>query len=301
MATKKQIRDAAAANKKWLIAKQKKHVKMIEKSLRLLQANILDSLLALETTKAGKLSALSVNSQALQKIHKSIITKFNFTFNDSTRLIIEDFKTAKNQIRRNFTMVDEVARFTDIDNVMMKALRDGNYQRYLSLSRDAQSRVVQSMYNQVIAGGQFSDLVNTINNVLVGSAAKGVTGYSLAQYSRLYARDMIMNYHNDVMMQKAADLGMTDMVYIGTIMSRTRRFCAQRVGNTYSKDTINGWKGKWKGKSGPALTYRGGYNCRHHWQPVRKEWLEEKELENYNKLNKLDDKMNIIGTYTPKK
>lgn len=300
MATKKEIAAAAADNKAYLIAKQKLHVKMVEKSIKELQDKILDSLSILDTTPAGKLSALRVNSSLLKQTYVSIIGNFRSTFNASTKKIVDDFATANTQILKNFKMVKEVAKFTNVDEGMMRTLRDGSYQKYLNLGQDAQNKIVQSMYTQVIGGGQFSDLVNTINNTLVGSVAKGVVGSSLAQYSRLYARDMIMNYHNDVMLTKAEDLGMRYMQYIGTIMSRTRRFCIQRVGNTYSVDKINSWKGKWKGKAGPALTFRGGYNCRHHWQPVRKEWLDDKEVGMLDKLTPLNKKGELIKKKKPK-
>lgn len=285
MATKGQINKASTNTRIWLRGKQKLHVQMVENSIKELQAGILDSLLALKTTKAGKLDALNRNLTYLQKIQRKVEVLFSTKFGDGTRKIIEDFHTTQAQLVNNFRLVDEAVRFTNVDAVMMNTLREGSYRQYLNLGQTASNRVTQAMYNQVIAGGQFSDLVNEINGALVGTSAKGVVGMSLAQYSRLYARDMIMNYHNDVMMQKANDLGMDLFMYMGTIMGSTRDFCRRRVGNSYTKKEINSWKYKWRGKSGPALTHRGGYNCRHHWQPVREEWLTENDISMIDKLN----------------
>ena len=294
MATKGQITQASNSTGKWLRGKQKLHVQMVENSIKELQKGILDSLTELKTAKGGKIEALNLNLTHMQKIQRKVEGLYATKFGDSTRRIIEDFKTTKSQLIGNFKVVGEAARFTDIDDVMMKTLRDGSYQQYLNLAGTSKNQVTQAMYNQVIAGGQFSDLVNEINGALVGTVAKGIVGMSLAQYSRLYARDMIMNYHNDVMMQKANDLGMDLFMYIGTLMSGSRDFCVRRVGNSYTKKEINSWKFKWRGKSGPALTHRGGYNCRHHWQPVRKEWLSDNDQSMIDKLWKLDKKGNII-------
>ncbi len=34
----------------------------------------------------------------------------------------------------------------------------------------------------------------------------------------------------------------------------------------------------WQGKSGDLFTSRGGFNCRHHWQPVKPEWLDDEDF-----------------------
>ena len=86
-----------------------------------------------------------------------------------------------------------------------------------------------------------------------------------------------MNFHQEVQLFKAEDAGMDSFLYIGDIIATTRDFCRRRVGRVYTKAQIESWNFPWAGKSGPALTHRGGYNCRHHWQPVRKEWLGDKK------------------------
>lgn len=293
MATGKQIQDAANDSRKWLRGKQKLHLDMVETATKKLQKNILDTLTEL-STKNGRVEGLSANLTNLQTIQKKVERIFGLQFNPDMRKITDDFKTAKNQIKSNFKIVDEAVKFTSIDNEILQTLADGSYQEYLGLSGAAKNQVTQAMYNHVIAGDSFSDLVNTINGALVGTAAKSVTGRSLAQYARLYARDQIMNFHNDVLLKKASDLEMDHFLYFGTIMGGTRKFCRRRVGNVYTKKEIDSWKYKWQGKSGPAFTHRGGYNCRHHWQPVRKEWLSDQQLQGIDKLKKLNKEGNVV-------
>lgn len=293
MATGKQIKDAADDSRKWLKGKQKLHLDMVETATKKLQKNILDTLTEL-STKNGRVEGLSANLTNLQTIQKKIERIFGLQFNPDMRKITDDFKTAKNQIKSNFKIVDEAVKFTSIDNEIIQTLADGSYQEYLGLSGAAKNQVTQAMYNHVIAGDSFSDLVNTINGALVGTAAKSVTGRPLAQYARLYARDQIMNFHNDVMLKKASDIEMDHFLYFGTIMGGTRKFCRRRVGNVYTKKEIDSWKYKWQGKSGPAFTHRGGYNCRHHWQPVRKEWLSDQQLQGIDKLKQLDKEGKVV-------
>lgn len=271
------IRKAVESTDKWLMERQRRHISMVEKSVKKLQNNIIDRLNFLKTSKSGRLEGLKVNLKQAQQIHKDIERLFGSDFNSTTRKIVNDFLNVRKVIERNFSYLNEAAKFTGIDKTAMEVLRDGYWQDYLTLGNQQKNKVIQAVYNQVIAGEKFSTLVSTIEQALVGSNAKGVTGRSLAQYSKLYARDMIMNYHNEILIKKAEDTDLKYYLYVGDIIATTRDFCRKRVGKYYTKAQIEAWTYSWKGKSGPAFTNRGGYNCRHHWQPIRPEWLDGKK------------------------
>ena len=107
-----------------------------------------------------------------------------------------------------------------------------------------------------------------------------VRGRSMTMYAKGFAQDAIMNFHNQVNVKKGEDLGMTHFLYNGDLISASRPFCITRAGKTYSKQQILSWdKLSWKGKAGPAMSERGGYNCRHHWRPVRPEWIKDEDGE----------------------
>lgn len=274
----KDIKAAANQTDAWLKKRQKKHVKMVENSIKKLQDSIVDNLGLLETSN-GRLKDIKVNLKQSQKLHTKIETLFATEFNESTRKIIADFKKVKEPLIRSYGILDEAVDFTSVDDDMMTVLREGYYQDYLNLGAQYKDKVVQSVYDNVLANGRIADLANVIEGTLLGVGATDALGRSLAQYSRLYANDMIMNFHNQVNLKKAEDLGMDRFLYYGTLISKSRKFCRQRAGKVYTKDQIQSWKYKWAGKAGPAMTHRGGYNCRHHWQPVRKKWVEGTSLE----------------------
>ncbi len=274
MATSKEIETASKTSSTWLRKRKIKHVEWVQESIRKLQNDILDALTGLNMTN-GVIDQGAVNFAKAQQIHTQLNNLFEKDFNAKTKIMVNDFRKAAPQVKSNFATLGEVASFTGVDNDMMRTLRDGYYQDYLAIGNQAKDKVARAMYSNVIGNGRFSSLVTEIRAALLGSAAVSATGRPLAQYARLYARDMIMNYHNNVMLMKADDLDMNYYKYIGSIMSRSRKFCIQRVNRTFSKKEIQSWTYRWAGKSGPALTYRGGYNCRHHWQPVRKDWLSD--------------------------
>lgn len=294
------IKQSATHSDKWVKKRQKKHIEMVENAIQRLQDSIIDSLDVLETT-SGNLDGVKINLKQAQKVHRDVEVLFAEEFNAETKKIINDFKNTKGALIKSYGLLDESINFTGVDETMMSVLRDGYYQDYLNLSGQYKDKVVQSIYDSVIGGGKMSDLVNVIQGTLLRTGATDALGRSLAQYSRLYANDMIMNFHNEVNLKKAEDIGIKRFLYYGTLIASSRKFCIQRAGKVYTKDQINSWKYKWPGKSGPAMTHRGGYNCRHHWQPVRKKWVEKynnTEMQSFFKEQGIKTPKQIAPTQT---
>lgn len=269
---KKQMRQAAEYADKWIMARQKRHVNMIEKSVRVLQANIIDALQQLQATN-GTLEGPKVNLKIAQKIHKQIVAEFGTQFDETTRGLIMQFDDVLGMVERQYRYLDEALEFAAVDRRALNALRDGYLDKWIELGGTKRGEITQAMYNHIVGREKFSKLVDVYRSALVGTTVKGVPGKSLAQYSRLYARDMLMNFHNETITTAAETLEIRHFLYVGDIMSTTRDFCRRRAGKVYTRKQIDSWTHPWAGKSGPAMTHRGGYNCRHHWQPVRPEWL----------------------------
>jgi hypothetical protein len=269
----KKIRTVVERADQWLVRRQLRHVEMVEKSVFSLQRKIINLAQQLRTAKNGELLGLRTNLKQSQKIHIRILQLYETEFNATTRKMVNEFDEVLGVVTSSYRGLGEAVKFTNIDKNAMRVLRDGMYGDYIAISESSKQKVIQSIYDQVIGGGEFGDLVDEIESALAGSAVATGRGRSLASLARLFARDMIMNYHQEVQLYKAAEIGMDEFLYVGDIIATTRDFCRRRVGKVYTKKQIESWKFRWSGKSGPALTHRGGYNCRHHWQPVRKKWL----------------------------
>jgi hypothetical protein len=279
------VRKVVERNDKYLLKLQKDHVKMVEGSVRKLQSKILNQLTNLRTNTSGKVEGIRLNLKNLQKIHKRVEIIFDDDFSTAIKKQIADFSKITGLIQRSYRDLNEAVKFTDIDREATEVLKTGVWRDFTALGDTKKEKVIQSMYDMVIAGGDFSDLVAAIESNIMGGITGTGAGRSLLSYSTTYANDAVMNFHNQVNLTKAEDAGFTDFLYVGDIIETTRDFCAARAGKVYSKKEIDSWTFSWKGKSGPAFTHRGGYNCRHHWQAVRKEWLGGKdkiEIQNWN-------------------
>lgn len=277
MSDEKKIRKAVEESDAWLIKRQRAHIKNVEKSITALQKKILNQMTQLGTTKDGELLGLRTNLKQSQKIHTKIARLYRSEFTSEMKAQVAEMEDTLKVVQKGYKTVGESVRFTSVDRDAMRVLRDGMYRDYIAISDQSQAKVIQAMYDNVLGGGEMATLITQIESALLGTDVALQSGRSLASLARMFARDMTMNYHNEVNVYKGEQIGMKDFLYVGDIMGTTRDFCRRRVGRVYTKKQINGWTYKWAGKSGPAMTHRGGYNCRHHWQPVRKEWMGEKK------------------------
>jgi hypothetical protein len=261
----------------FLLKRQDTHVKRVESALVKLQKDILNNLTLLRTNKKVKLEGIRVNLRNAQKIHRRVEELFKEDFTDEMKSLIKDFRNVNTAISRSYKYLDEATEFTDIDDTAMKVLRDGVYQDYIEISGTKKQKIIQSVYDLVVGGGDFDDVVTAVQAAITGTNRPGSVGRNLLAEARTLARDSIMQYQQQVNNIVAEEIKIDHFLYIGDIIATTREFCRRRVGKVYTRKQIDSWTFKWAGKSGPAFTHRGGYNCRHHWQGIRPEWMEGKK------------------------
>jgi hypothetical protein len=167
--------------------------------------------------------------------------------------------------------------FTDVDLALIRTLEAQALDQFATFSNTAQARVRDAMMSATLSGGNFSELLDTITGIFSGHT--DVRGVPMAVHANQAAFDVTMNFHNQVTLAKAADAGIEDFLYVGDLIKTSRDFCKTRAGQVFSQEEIEGWTFNWQGKAGPAMTHRGGYNCRHHWTPVAEEWVPEEGIE----------------------
>lgn len=270
---RKRIQTASEYSDRWLMRKQRRHERMILVSLRKLTQNIIDQIYSLETSSGNILTAQQ-NLNNAQRIHRDIEAQFRLQWEVDAKTVVNEFQDVITMVQRSLSIMDDSIEWSGISEQSLQILNSGAWRGIKEISNTQKNKVIQAVYDNVIAGEKFSTLVETIEQSLIGSKAKGVMGRPLVQYAQLYARDTLMIYQNEVTISAADDLEMNHFLYVGDIIATTRDFCRRRAGKVYTKKQIQSWKYKWAGKSGPAMTHRGGYNCRHHWQPIRPEWLD---------------------------
>ena len=268
----------AASDTKFLGSLAANHEARLLGSIQTLRDNIIGMVNKLDSSSAGKLEGIKVNLKQSQKIHKQMVGQFEKDYNKKVNKMLGDFSQVDKVITRRYKALNESIEFTGIDKVMMDSLKLSTYSQYVQFGEQARNSIASAMYNSVAGGAKMSTLVNTIKGILTGH--KDAKGRPMTMYAKGFAQDAVMNYHNQVNIKKGEDAGFTHFLYYGDIIGTSRQFCITRVGKVYNKRQILAWDSlSWKGKAGPAFSERGGYNCRHHWRPVRKEWLQNEDKE----------------------
>lgn len=252
------------------------HQQRLQKSLLLLENKIMQGVNDLQTTSAGVLLGPKVNLKQAQKVHTKLATIFDETYGEGVRQVVAGYDEAAHFAVNSFSELDEAAKFTSFDQTMVDTLKHQDFQQFMAYGVQAQEQIAQAMYAHVAGGATMAQLRGVIAGHLLGSV--DARGRSMATYATQFANDAVMNFHNAVVLQKGKDAGLDHFLYYGNIMRTSRDFCIRRVMQVFSREEIEGWDFQWAGKSGPAMTHRGGYNCRHHWQPVLQEWIPEGEL-----------------------
>lgn len=276
MTTLFKVQKASESTSKFLARMQANHQKLLARSINKLESNIINSIGSLQTaTKGGKLVSPKINLKQAQRVHRNITKLIGTQYNKTAMDMVNDFDGISKHIEKSYKYLGEAASFTGVDKQMIDALKSSTYDQFQEFGVAAQDRINTAMYDSIISQGKFSDLSKTIGGIL--KSHKDVRGKSMAAYANQYANDAIMNFHNKVNVSKAEDLGIREFLYVGDIMNTTRSFCRERAGGVYTREEIESWVYDWTGKAGPPMEYRGGYNCRHHWRPIRKEWIGDRD------------------------
>jgi hypothetical protein len=244
---------------------------VILKSIRRLEKRIITAFKDLKTSDKGQLLSPRVNLKQAQKIHQDLIEYFEESYNVGVKSI-KGFDEIAQAIKDTWLDVDDAIDYTGIDTTIMDALADQKLAEFMRFGDNAREKIAGAMYDHVAAAGEFADLVTAMRAIL--GTGKDKRGNTMARYAELWANDAIMNFQQAVHVLKAQEAGLRSYLYYGNIIKTTRPFCIDRAGHVFSKKTIESWNDlSWQGKRGPPLIYRGGWNCRHHFRPVKQEWL----------------------------
>ena len=153
----------------------------------------------------------------------------------------------------------------EYDDVSLEVLKEQIDTGFNAVISESMRQVGELMYDAVMSNMAYDDFVDQFENILGPDNDPD-----------FFIRNAQMNYYQSVHVRKAELAGLDEFLYYGNIMGSSRAWCIVRVGQVFTRDQINSWSGNsWKGKSCAPMICRGGYNCRHHWRPVRKSWISE--------------------------
>jgi len=215
---------------------------------------------------------------------------------------------------KEYPIPKEFKEITELDLTTIQQLKRGAYLPFEDLGSEFVNELSQEIYNSTLTGKpteqMIADLRGKINGVYQSTdneeaqelvdfiannpdkteAVKTATerlqtiygrdrlGNNFRRYATQLVQDSLMGFDGQFAKYRADELGLTHYVYTGTTVRDSRDFCRRNVGKIYSEEEIRDiWSSQsWNGKAqGDPFIVRGGYNCRHHWQPTDPEWGKE--------------------------
>lgn len=219
--------------------------------------------------EGGKQLALA-DAQAL---HKELLQIVETEFNYKISAITSEYDSIADIIEKQLTDSGIDYKFSSVDRKLVSDLESIIENKFARFGADAADKIAQGLYANAAGVTSFSGMVDVIKGALTG--LESAAGTPLASYAKTYASDSIMQMYSAVNLRLAGKAGLTEFLYSGNVSKNTRPFCAARTGRVFTKEQIDKWNSySWKGKSCDVWICRGGYNCRHHLTPVRKEWID---------------------------
>ena len=143
-------------------------------------------------------------------------------------------------------------------------------------SDSAEAQRLVDFINEHRADPDFDEEVAKATERLHTEFARDVAGNNLRRYAYQQTHDAIRQFNGSFVAAQAEAAGLSHFKYNGDIISTSRSFCKGLIGSVLSKEEImQKWSEKsWAGKApGSPFEVRGGYNCRHHFTPVKPEWV----------------------------
>ena len=197
-------------------------------------------------------------------------------------------------------------QYKDVSNTFTRRLSEKVYQNTLVGSEFA---VLEKELRQTINGiyassddPEIQRLVNYVNEnkfkkskqaevdksiqTLQSKFARDRAGENMKRYAGQILNDSLRDFDATLNFNKSQDAGLTFVKYYGDVIPTTREICRNMISGVYNKrksglftvDEVRklwasrSWSGK---KSGDPLVVRGGYNCRHQWSFVNKDWYDD--------------------------
>jgi len=214
---------------------------------------------------------------------------------------------------KEYPIPAEFKEITELDLTTIQQLKRGAYLPFEDLGNEFANELAQEVYNSTLTGTPTDQMVNNLrgkingiyqasdneeaeelvdfiaNNPDKAEDVKTATerlqtiygrdrlGNNFRRYATQMVQDSLMGFDGQFAKYRADELGLTSYKYTGTIIRDSRPFCRANVNRVFTEEEIrNTWSGTvWKGKAqGDPFIVRGGYNCRHHWQPTNPDWVD---------------------------
>ena len=306
MATLLQELQAIRANA--ITSLEDKQQELLIKALQQLENKVVETALKLPN-RNGVLFDTRLAIELRPKLQKAIedlyLTKVQTFINDYDKIAANIVATyGKLPIPAEFKQI------TEIDLQVIQQLKKLSFSQFQNLGNEFANTLANEVYQSTLTGRPVTEMVQTLRSKINGiyqqsdnRKAQELVDYiannpngaevdtAVSQLQTIYGRDRLgdnlnryatqivqdslMGFDGQFAKFRADQLGLTSYVYYGSLVRDSREFCKENANKIFTEDEIRQkWADEtWQGKAqGDPFVVRGGYNCRHHFQPVNPDW-----------------------------
>ena len=306
MATLLQELQAIRANA--ITSLEDKQQELLIKALQQLEDKVVETALKLPN-RNGVLFDTRLAIELRPKLQKAIedlyLTKVQTFINDYDKIAANIVATyGKLPIPPEFKQIRE------IDLQVIQQLKKISFSQFQNLGNEFVNTLANEVYQSTLTGRPVTEMVQTLRSKINGiyqqsdnKKAQELVDYiannpngaevdtAVSQLQTIYGRDRLgdnlnryatqivqdslMGFDGQFAKFRADELGLTSYVYYGSLVRDSRDFCVENANKIFTEEEIREkWANEtWQGKAqGDPFVVRGGYNCRHHFQPVNPDW-----------------------------
>jgi len=287
------------------------HQELLFKTLRRLEQEVVNIASELPT-KTGELYSTRIAieirprlQQAIEEFYLKPVQTFIKDYDKIAGVIVATYG--------KLPIPPEFKNITQADLVTIQQLKQLAFTNFQNLGNELANTLAGEVYQSTLVGRSFNDMVQTIREKINGIYqfsdnkkaqqlveyiannpdgaevetaidelkqvyGRTTAGDSFVKYASLLVTDSIMGFDGQLAKFRADELGLTSYLYYGSIIKDSRDFCKKHAGKVYTEEQIRQiWAndtGQGRDQGSPFIV-RGGYNCRHSWQPIDPSWVDE--------------------------
>ena len=306
MATLLQELQAIRANA--ITSLENKQQELLIKSLQQLENRVVETAFNLPNRNGILFDtrlAIEIRPKLQQAIEELYLTKVQTFINDYDKIAANIVATyGKLPIPAEFKQI------TEIDLQVIQQLKKLSFSQFQNLGNEFVNTLANEVYQSTLTGRPVVEMVQTLKSKINGiyqqsdnAKAQQLVDYiannpngaevdtAVSQLQTIYGRDRLgdnlnryatqivqdslMGFDGQFAKFRADELGLTSYVYYGSLVRDSRDFCIENANKIFTEEEIRQkWADEtWQGKAqGDPFVVRGGYNCRHHFQPVNPDW-----------------------------
>ena len=302
------LQELQAIRAKAITSLEDKQQELLIKALQQLENKVVETALNLPNRNGILFDtrlAIEIRPKLQQAIEELYLTKVQTFINDYDKIAANIVATyGKLPIPAEFKQI------TEIDLQVIQQLKKISFSQFQNLGNEFVNTLANEVYQSTLTGRPVVEMVQTLRSKINGiyqqsdnKKAQELVDYiannpngaevntavselqtiygrdrlgdNLNRYATQIVQDSLMGFDGQFAKFRADQLGLTSYVYYGSIIRDSRDFCIENANKIFTEDEIRQkWADEtWQGKAqGDPFIVRGGYNCRHHFQPVNPDW-----------------------------